>query len=53
MDHERQIEDFLNAIVENRPPLVPGEAGRIVVEIFTALYRSQQLGQPVKFPVRP
>jgi UDP-N-acetyl-2-amino-2-deoxyglucuronate dehydrogenase len=51
--HERQIEDFFSAIVENRQPLVPGQQGRIVVEMFTALYRSQQLGQPIKFPVRP
>jgi UDP-N-acetyl-2-amino-2-deoxyglucuronate dehydrogenase len=51
--HERQIADFLSAILEDRPPLVPGEQGRLVVEIFTALYRSQQLGRPVKFPVQP
>jgi predicted dehydrogenase len=51
--HERQIEDFFNAILEDRQPLVPGEEGRTVVEMFTALYRSQQLRQPIKFPVEP
>ena len=32
--HRLQIEDFLHAIREDRPPLVTGEEGRIVVEIF-------------------
>jgi UDP-N-acetyl-2-amino-2-deoxyglucuronate dehydrogenase len=46
-----QIQDFLAAIREDRPPLVTGEEGRRVVELFTALYRSQALGQPVRFPL--
>ena len=29
------------------------EDGRRTVEIFTAIYRSQKSGQPVKFPLAP
>lgn len=47
--HRLQIQDFLHTITEDRPPLVTGAEGRIVVEMFTALYRSN--GQPVRFPV--
>ena len=34
-------------------PLVPSEEGRKTVEIFTAIYRSQRDGRPVKFPLAP
>ena len=49
--HERQIEDFLQALVDGREPLVTGAQGRVCVEIFTAIYRSQRDHLPVKFPV--
>lgn len=48
---ERQIEDFLNALEENRQPLVSGEDGRRTVELFTAIYRSTQINAPVRFPL--
>lgn len=48
---DRQIEDFLHAITEGRPPAITGEEGRATVELFTALYRSQETGMPVRFPV--
>jgi len=51
--HRLQIRDFLQAILEGREPLVPGEEGRKTVEIFTAIYRSQRDGRPVKFPLQP
>jgi len=51
--HERQIEDFLNSIIENRKPLVTGEEGRVTVEIFTAIYRSTRDNMPVKWPLKP
>jgi len=51
--HRLQIRDFLQSILEGRPPLVPGEEGRKTVEIFTAIYRSQRDGRPVGFPLRP
>ncbi len=48
--HRLQIQDFLRAILENRPPLVDGREGRKLVEIFTAVYRSQRDRRPVRFP---
>lgn len=49
--HRLQIQDFLQAILQNRPPLVDGREGRKLVEIFTAVYRSQRDRQPVPFPL--
>jgi predicted dehydrogenase len=49
--HQRQIEDFLDAIAQDREPLVDGDEGRKVVELFTAVYRSQRDRCPVKFPL--
>jgi predicted dehydrogenase len=43
--------DFLRAILEDRPPLVPGIEGRKVCEIATAIYRSQRDRCPVQFPL--
>ncbi len=55
MDHyfHLQIRDFLQAIIEDRQPLISGEDGRKTVEIFTAIYRSQKTDAPVKFPLKP
>lgn len=50
---ERQIEDFLDAIENDRKPLVTGEDGRRTVELFTAIYRSTRDNKPVKFPLQP
>ena len=50
---ERQIEDFLNAIKEDREPLVNGVEGRKTVELFTAIYRSKRDSKIVKFPLKP
>ena len=50
--HQRQLDDFLQAVMEDRQPLVDGEAGRSVVELFTAVYRSQETGAPVKLPLK-
>ncbi len=33
--------------------MVTGEEGRKTVEIFTAIYRSQRDGRPVRFPLAP
>jgi predicted dehydrogenase len=49
--HALQIRDFLLAIREDRPPLVTGEDGRAVVEMFTAVYRSNRDHRPVRFPL--
>jgi predicted dehydrogenase len=49
--HALQIQDFLRAVREGRPPLVTGEEGRVVVEMFTAIYRSNRERRPIAFPV--
>jgi len=46
-----QNRDFLEAILEDRDPAITGRAGRVTVEIFTAIYRSQRDRAPVTFPV--
>ena len=49
--HERQIEDFLRAVLNGTRPLITGQDGRKTVEIFTAIYRSNRDRAPVKFPL--
>ncbi len=49
--HRAQIQDFLQAIREDRQPVVNGEEGRKSIEIITAIYRSQATGEVVRFPV--
>jgi predicted dehydrogenase len=51
--HERQIEDFLHALINGRKPLITGEDGRITVEIFTAIYRSTRDQRAIKWPLKP
>ena len=49
--HALQIQDFLRAILEDRPPMVTGEDGRLVVAMFTAIYLFQRKRRPIKFPL--
>lgn len=49
--HGLQIADFLRAARDGRRPLVTGEDGRAVVELFTAVYRSAKDGRPVRLPI--
>lgn len=49
--HRLQDQDFLRAILNDREPLVTGKEGRKVVELFTAIYRSQRDRQPIQFPL--
>ncbi len=51
--HELQLGDFLASVLEDRPPEIDGEAGRRVVELFTAVYLSQRDRKPVDFPLPP
>ncbi len=51
--HQLQIEDFIDALIDGRRPMMTGEEGRVTVEIFTAIYRSQRDGKAVKFPLVP
>ena len=49
--HQLQIQDFLQAILEDREPMITGREGRKTVEILTAIYRSQRDRKPVRFPL--
>jgi UDP-N-acetyl-2-amino-2-deoxyglucuronate dehydrogenase len=49
--HQMQLADFLSAVSENREHTVDGEAGRKVVELFTAVYRSQREHASVQLPL--
>ncbi|MEM6473953.1 MAG: Gfo/Idh/MocA family oxidoreductase [Planctomycetota bacterium] len=50
--HTLQIQEFLRAIAEDRDPMVTGREGRIVVEMFTAIYLSNQHKRPIEFPIK-
>jgi predicted dehydrogenase len=45
--HRRQIEDMMNAVIEDRAPVVDGKEGRKSLELVTALYNSAAKGQAV------
>ncbi len=49
--HALQIRDFLRAILDDRPPAVSGEDGRRVVELFQAIYRSNQERRSIRLPI--
>ena len=49
--HQLQLADFLAAVTEDREPAVDGEAGRRVVELFSAVYRSQTEHGSVQLPL--
>jgi predicted dehydrogenase len=49
--HKLQIQDFLRAVREGRPPLVTGADGRAVVELFMAIYQSNREGKPIMLGV--
>jgi UDP-N-acetyl-2-amino-2-deoxyglucuronate dehydrogenase len=51
--HALQIQDFLRAIQFGRPPLVTGQDGRAVVEMFSAIYASNESGRAVRLPMNP
>jgi predicted dehydrogenase len=46
--HAVQIQDFLRAVIDSRPPLVTGRDGRRVVANVQAIYQSGREGTPVK-----
>ena len=46
--HEALYKDFVDALDENREPLVNGKAGLEAVKIILAAYKSQKTGLPVK-----
>jgi UDP-N-acetyl-2-amino-2-deoxyglucuronate dehydrogenase len=51
--HRLQIQDFLRAIIDRRPPAITGEDGRRTVELFTAIYRATRDRKAIPFPLKP
>lgn len=45
--HKAQIEDMIEAIIEDREPLVNGEEGKTALELILAIYRSAETNQPI------
>jgi predicted dehydrogenase len=48
--HAAFFRDCIEAIEQNREPLVSGEKGKKALEIVLAIYRSQKTGLPVDLP---
>ncbi len=46
--HRRQIEDMMQAVIEDRAPMIDGKEGRKSLEIVAALYASANEGRAVK-----
>ncbi|MBM4048289.1 MAG: Gfo/Idh/MocA family oxidoreductase [Planctomycetes bacterium] len=53
LGHRKQIEDFIEAVEQNRRPLVDGPEGRKAVEIICAIYKAAQTGKRVNLPLKP
>ncbi len=51
--HRIQIADFLEAIAEDRDPLITGEEARKPLEIILAVYQSARTGREVALPLKP
>jgi UDP-N-acetyl-2-amino-2-deoxyglucuronate dehydrogenase len=49
--HVIQLQDFVDAIREDRKPMVTGDDARPAVEIILAVYQSARTGQPVRLPL--
>lgn len=49
--HRLQLRDMMNAIRENREPLVNGVEGRKGLEIIQAIYQSAKTSKPVSLPL--
>jgi predicted dehydrogenase len=48
--HEALFRDFVEALDQNREPLVSGEKGKKALEIILAMYKSQKTGKAVDLP---
>jgi UDP-N-acetyl-2-amino-2-deoxyglucuronate dehydrogenase len=49
--HSALYADFLEALEEDREPLVSGARGKKALEIILAIYKSQKTGKPVDLPL--
>lgn len=49
--HTPLYADMVDAIINDRPPYVDGEAGRRALELVLSIYKSAAEGKPVKLPL--
>ena len=47
------LDDFIEAVENDRDPSVTGQEVRNAVELFTAIYRSGRDGKTIQFPLQP
>jgi len=47
-EHRLQIGDLARALLEGRPPMIPGAEARRAVQLVLAVYESAQSGRPVR-----
>jgi len=50
--HMIQVADMAQAILKDRPPMVPGTEARKAVELIIAIYKSARTGKTVKLPLK-
>lgn len=50
--HSKLYVDVIDAIQNDRPPYVDGEAGRRALELVLAIYQSAATGRSVRFPLK-
>ncbi len=53
MLHRGQVEDFLSAIVDARPPAIGVDECRAVLQVTAGIYKSAMTGQAVDLPISP
>ncbi|MCL2184485.1 MAG: Gfo/Idh/MocA family oxidoreductase [Treponema sp.] len=49
--HSALFKDFIDAIEENREPVISGDKGKKAMELILAIYKSQKTGKPVDLPL--
>ncbi len=49
--HDEVVKDFVESILEDRVPAVPGEEARKSLEIVLAIYRAHRTGSKVTLPI--
>lgn len=50
--HTAQFQEFVQAVLEKRPPQVDGSEGRKSIELVEAIYRSARTDMPVELPLK-
>ena len=47
-EHRVQVADLAKALIEGRPPMIPGAEARRAVQLVMAVYESARTGRTVK-----